>query len=77
VVVIALQLALPEYLVLKSRWLLPGLELAVLLALITANATRINRESRALRIASLVLTGLLSLANASLSPMPPRSALLM
>lgn len=64
VVAIALQMALPEYLVLQSRWLLPGLELAVLLALIAANPIRMNRESRALRIASLVLTGLLSLANA-------------
>ncbi|HJT03005.1 MAG TPA: hypothetical protein VJ757_05150 [Pseudonocardiaceae bacterium] len=64
VVAIALQMVLPEDLVLQSRWLLPGLELAVLLALIVANPTRMNRESRALRIASLVLTGLLSLANA-------------
>jgi uncharacterized membrane protein len=63
VVAIALQLVLPEYLVLQSRWLLPGLELAVLLALIVANPTRVNRESRGLRIAGLVLTGLLIVAN--------------
>lgn len=63
VIAIALQMALPEYQALHSRWLLPGLELAVLLALIVANPTRFNRESRALRIASLILTGLLSLAN--------------
>ncbi|MDQ2883978.1 MAG: DUF1345 domain-containing protein [Actinomycetota bacterium] len=63
-VAIALQLALPDQLVLQSRWLLPGLELAVLIALIVASPARLNRESRALRAASLTLTGLLSLANA-------------
>jgi hypothetical protein len=64
VVAIALQLVLPEYLVLQSRWLLPGLELAVLLALVVANPTRVNRESPVLRIAGLALTGLLIVANA-------------
>ena len=63
-VAIALQLALPDRLVAQSRWLLPGLELALLVALIVANPTRFNRESRAQRAASLTLTGLLSLANA-------------
>src|SRR5262249_20039825 len=61
---IALQLVLPEYLVVQSRWLLPGLELAVLLALVVANPIRMNRESRVLRIAGLALTGLLIVANA-------------
>jgi hypothetical protein len=37
VVSIGLQLALPDNLVLLSRWLLPGLELALLLALIIAS----------------------------------------
>jgi len=64
VVAIGLQLALPDRLVLQSRWLLPGLELAMLVGLIIANPVRFNRESTALRIASLTLTGLLSLANA-------------
>jgi uncharacterized membrane protein len=64
VTAIALQVALPDQLVLQSRWLLPGLELALLIALIVANPTRFNRESRAQRTASLTLTGLLSLANA-------------
>ncbi|MGH3784187.1 MAG: hypothetical protein ACRDRO_27095 [Pseudonocardiaceae bacterium] len=63
-VAIALQLALPDQLVLQSRWLLPSLELAVLIALIVASPARFNRESRAQRATSLTLTGLLSLANA-------------
>jgi len=64
VVAIALQIALPDQLVLQSRWLLPSLELALLIALIVANPRRFDRESRAQRTASLTLTGLLSLANA-------------
>ncbi len=62
VVAIALQVALPDQLVLQSRWLLPSLELALLVALVAANPVRINREPRALRAASLTLTGVLSLA---------------
>ncbi|MBO0878295.1 MAG: DUF1345 domain-containing protein [Pseudonocardia sp.] len=61
---ICLQLLLPDRLTLVSHWLLPGLELAVLIGLVVANPARLNRESAALRTASLVLTGVLSLANA-------------
>ncbi|HEX4357743.1 MAG TPA: hypothetical protein VH141_09490 [Pseudonocardia sp.] len=64
VVAIALQLALPDRLTLVSRWMLPSLEAALLLALIAANPTRMNRESTLLRIGSLTLTALVSLANA-------------
>jgi uncharacterized membrane protein len=64
VVAIALQLALPDRLTLVSRWMLPSLEAALLLALIAANPTRLNRESTLLRIGSLTLTALVSLANA-------------
>lgn len=55
VVAIGLQLALPDRLALQSRWLLPGLELAMLIGLIITSPVRIT---------SLTLTGLLSLANA-------------
>jgi hypothetical protein len=64
VVAIVLQVGLPDRLTLMSRWVLPGLELAVLVALIVANPSRLNRESRPLRLASLALTAVLSLANA-------------
>ena len=50
VVAIGLQLALPDNLALLSRWLLPGLELALLLALIIASPVRFDRESRVLRV---------------------------
>ncbi|MBV8996747.1 MAG: DUF1345 domain-containing protein [Pseudonocardiales bacterium] len=63
VVAIGLQLVLPDRLALQSRWLLPSLELALLIGLIVASPVRLNRESTALRIASLTLAGLLSLAN--------------
>jgi uncharacterized membrane protein len=61
---IALQLALPDRLSLANRWLLPSLELALLVALIIAAPHRFSRESRRLRLASLTLTGLVTLANA-------------
>ncbi|HEY2762400.1 MAG TPA: hypothetical protein VGJ13_00045 [Pseudonocardiaceae bacterium] len=64
VIAIALQVALPDQLVLQSRWLLPGLELALLVVLIVVNPTRFNRESRTLRAGGLTLTGVLALANA-------------
>ena len=63
-VAIGLQLLLPDRLALQSRWLLPGLEFALLVGLIVASPVRFNRESTVLRIASLMLAGLLSLANA-------------
>jgi uncharacterized membrane protein len=62
-VAIALQLALPDRLALQSRWLLPGLEFALLIGLIVASPVRLNRESVVLRIASLTLAALLSVAN--------------
>lgn len=64
VVAIGLQVALPDNLVLVSRWLLPGIELALLIALIIASPTRFDRESMLLRAGSLTLAGLLSVANA-------------
>ena len=63
-IAILLQLRLPEYQLLRPAWLLPAIEFALLLALIVANPMRLNRESRFLRLVSLTLTALLSLANA-------------
>ena len=63
-VAIALQVAVPDRLVLLSpAWALPALQGAMLIALIVANPHRINRESRALRLTSLTLAALLTFAN--------------
>jgi hypothetical protein len=63
-IAIALQMAVPDRLVLLSpSWALPALEGAMLVALIVANPHRIDRESRALRLFSLTLAAVLSFAN--------------
>jgi uncharacterized membrane protein len=61
---IALQLVLPEKLAIKPTWLLPTLEALLMVGLVIANPTRINRTSTALRAASVMLIALISLANA-------------
>jgi hypothetical protein len=62
---VALQFPLPGRLVLlHPAWLLPALQGLLLLALVTANPRRINRESRAIRLLGLTFAALLSLANA-------------
>jgi uncharacterized membrane protein len=64
-VVIALQFPLPGRLILvRPVWLLPALEGVLLLILVVANPHRINRSSRAIRMVSLALVAVLSLANA-------------
>jgi hypothetical protein len=60
---IALQLVLPAKLVFKPTWLLPALEVALLVGLVIANPKRINRSSALLRAASLSLIAAISLAN--------------
>jgi hypothetical protein len=63
-VAIALQVAVPDKLVLVSpSWILPAAQGALLLVLVTANPRRINRQSMAMRWLSLVLGALLTLAN--------------
>ncbi|MGZ8177275.1 hypothetical protein ACXVUM_05025 [Williamsia sp. SKLECPSW1] len=64
VAVIALQLALPERLNLSSRWLLPGIEAVLLVTLVVFNPLRIERGSRPIRVVSLGLIAVASLANA-------------
>ena len=49
---------------LHPAWLLPAVEGLLLLALVVANPRRINRESRAIRLAGLTLAAVISLANA-------------
>jgi len=59
----ALQLTLAPRLSLHPRWLLPALELAFLLVLSVANPVRMNRESSALRVASIGLVASITAAN--------------
>jgi uncharacterized membrane protein len=64
-VAVALQYPLPGRLALVHPfWLLPTLQGLLLILLVMANPHRINTESRAIRLLSLTLAALLSLANA-------------
>src|SRR5487761_1498461 len=61
----ALPFPLPGRLVLlHPAWVLPTLQVLLLLALVMANPRHINTESRAIRLLSLALAAVLSLANA-------------
>ena len=63
-VAIALQMLLPNHLVIQPSWLLPALEGALGVGLIAANPRRISRTSTTLRTASVALIALISIANA-------------
>lgn len=63
-VAIALQVVLPDRLVIHPSWLLPSLEGLLAGGLLIANPGRINRTSTLLRTASVGLIALISLANA-------------
>ena len=60
---IAMQIALPERLAIRPHWLMPALEALLLVGLVVANPRRLDRESAALRRASIALIALTSLAN--------------
>jgi uncharacterized membrane protein len=62
-VAIALQAALPLRVGEHPRWLIPTLAVLLLIGIVAANPSRLNRRSPPLRAATLVLTGLLSAAN--------------
>jgi uncharacterized membrane protein len=64
VLAIALQLTLPQRLAVLPRFVLPALALALLIGLVSANPRRISRHSPRLRAASMILIGLISVANA-------------
>ena len=64
VVAIALQVALPDRLNLGSRYLLPAIEVVMLIVVVALNPQRIDRISRPLRIVGLGLIAVASLANA-------------
>ena len=63
-VAIALQLAVPDRLVLvHPYWVLPAVQGMLLVVLVMVNPRRIDRESKALRLLALTFAALLSLAN--------------
>jgi uncharacterized membrane protein len=64
VIAIALQISLPNRYAMPPRWLLPAVGGLLLVGLVIANPRRINKRSAGLRASSIVLTGLISLANA-------------
>ena len=61
---IVLQMVLPDRLVLHPRWLLPGVEIALAVALIVANPVRLVRAHPVLRLGGLALVGAMTVANA-------------
>ena len=64
-VAVALQLLVPGRLdLVRPVWALPVLEILLLIGLVMANPQRINRQSKAIRLGSLTLAVILSLANA-------------
>ncbi|QKW17833.1 hypothetical protein HUT16_01040 [Kitasatospora sp. NA04385] len=62
-VAIALYLALPEQLLVGPRFVLPGLELLLLIPLIAVNPRRMTRQNRFSRGVSLALVGLIGFSN--------------
>jgi uncharacterized membrane protein len=64
-VAIGLQLALPARLSPNVHWVLPVLEVLLLIGIVMANPRRVDRRSKALRRASMGLIIVISLANAS------------
>jgi hypothetical protein len=63
VLAIASQTLLPDRLALGSRYILPSIELALLVILTVANPIRLKRQHPLLRMTSLALVGVMSLAN--------------
>lgn len=60
---IALQLALPTRLAIGSKWILPGLEGVMLLALFVASPQRLEAPHSVRRLLTLTTTAIVSLAN--------------
>lgn len=62
--VVALQLSIPARLAMHPRWLLPTVELAIVVVLSIADPGRVGRESTVLRALGLALVAAASLATA-------------
>jgi hypothetical protein len=63
-IAIVIHLVLPADLASRPRWLLPGLESALLICIVAVNPLRITRETRILRPLSIGLAALLTVATA-------------
>jgi uncharacterized membrane protein len=63
-VAIALQLVLPNKIAFRPHWLLPTVQGLMLIGIIAANPTRIDKETTRLRTATIALIGVSSIANA-------------
>jgi hypothetical protein len=63
VAAIALYSLLPDTLILGPRYVVPALEVLLLVALFVVNPRRLTRETRWSRVLSLVLVGLVAVAN--------------
>jgi len=64
IVAVVLQVTLPGRVAAHPRWLLPGVEAALLVGIVAANPTRISRRSAHLRTASIALIFVVTAANA-------------
>jgi uncharacterized membrane protein len=64
VAAVGLQMVLPDQLVPPARYVLPALEVALLVGLVAVNPFRMDRRSDVLRWAGLGLTALVGLSNA-------------
>ena len=62
--VVGIQLLLPSDLTLQPRFLLPAIELALLVAILASNPNRLTAESRDMRRVSIALIGVIGVANA-------------
>jgi uncharacterized membrane protein len=63
-VMIALQLLLPARLTVGDRWVLPSVEVVIIVVLVVANPGRMERSSQPLRMLALALIAVASLGNA-------------
>ncbi|MEU3186681.1 hypothetical protein ABZ707_21130 [Streptomyces sp. NPDC006923] len=62
-IAITLYLALPEQLLIAPRYVLPALEIVLLIPLIAINPKRLTRQTRAFRVLSLTLVALIAFSN--------------
>jgi uncharacterized membrane protein len=60
---ITLYLALPEQLLFAPRYVLPALELLLLIPLIAINPKRLTRQTKAFRVLSLTLVAVIAISN--------------